>query len=101
MRHPDDGGNTAFEQINNWGEHPHGPHHMPVILKPEDFDQWLGPFRMDFDKIDALQNIMNHPEEVREYITVAIDAEGNIPNAPESLDSHTYEELDVDPKSLK
>lgn len=87
--------NEAMQQINNWGEHPHGPQRMPIMLRPEDFNQWLEPIEEgDYDKIDALDKIMKHPEpDALEYITVAMDDQGKIPNTPEAQEPHTYPEL--------
>lgn len=94
--------NEAFHQINNWGEHPHGPHRMPIILDPADFDQWLEPIQEgDYDKVDSLYNIIKHPAEDRlEYMTVAMDENGRIPDSPESQNPHEYKELKIEVKEL-
>ncbi|MEX2596380.1 MAG: SOS response-associated peptidase family protein [Salibacteraceae bacterium] len=94
--------NEAMNQINNWGEHPYGPHRMPILLSPTDFDQWLEPIHPgDFDRIEALEKIIQHPKpDALEYMTVAMDGEGVIPNTSLAQEPHTYKELNIDVKGL-
>ncbi len=94
--------NEAMHEINNWGEHPHGPHRMPIALKPEEFAQWLDPIQQaDFDKIDELYKIIKHPEAGEwEYITVAKNENGQIENNQQALEPFTYDELRLDLKAF-
>ncbi|GAB5538212.1 MAG: hypothetical protein Salg2KO_03150 [Salibacteraceae bacterium] len=89
--------NDAMQQINNWGEHPYGPHRMPIVLDPEHFNQWLEPIEEgDYDKTDALYSILNQPEEgLLEYKSVAMEEDGMLTDSPESQEEHVYKELDI------
>jgi putative SOS response-associated peptidase YedK len=89
-------GNETIKQIDNGGEH---AGRMPIILEPENFEQWLDPIMEDdHDKIDALYKLIDATEtDGLEYVTVAMDEKG-IPDSELAHEVHVYDELDLDLK---
>jgi len=85
--------------INNGGSKPHT---MPIILSPEQFDQWLEPIdKEDYEKVDALSALMKLPSTRElEYITVAKNANGSVDNSDEVFNHFEYAELKMDVKKL-
>lgn len=89
--------NEAVHQINNHGELPRGPHRMPIVLQPDDFDQWMAPIAEGYRaKITELYNLIKPPAvSALEYITVA-----ELENTEQAQVLHTYDDLKLDLKEL-
>ncbi len=91
--------NEKIHEINNGGERPHT---MPIILNPENFDQWLEPIDQgDYDKIDKISELITAPSNRElEYISVVKNSEGSVDNSQLAQDFFEYKELKLDLKGL-
>lgn len=88
-----------MHQINNGGSKPHT---MPIVLSPDQFDQWLEPIdKTDHAKVEALNKLMAAPSTRElEYITVAKNEKGSVDDSPEALNHFEYKELKIDVAEL-
>jgi putative SOS response-associated peptidase YedK len=72
---------------------------MPVILQPEDYEQWLDP---QIQETDRLQHLL-YPDEDSSFIRYPVSTKVNRPqnDSPECIEAISLEESDREPGSGK